>query len=397
MRLLVINILLLVFTLPLIAQKSSDLEAKMKKTKSEIAYTNKLLKKTEKSKRKSVYQLELIKKKISLQKQLISSMEEEIIAINNNISDAKKDVTSLNKKLEVLREDYAKMIVYAYRNRSSYERLMYVLASDDFNQAYKRIVYFQQYSRIRKSHEQKIKVSQDSLSSRLVHLNVLVEQKKEAIHKKEEETVAYLLQRKQKSDLVKSLESRRKDLLVQIRKKEKQARKLQDEIQRLIAEERLAAMKENKKPTFERTPEEKLVSQKFNENKGGLPWPTTTGVITEKYGQHPHPILKNIKIQNNGVDITTASNSDARCIFDGVVKKIIVIPGSNATILVRHGEYLTVYSNVINVSVTTGQTVKAKQKLGTVFTDPETGTATMELQIWKETQKLNPELWLTRK
>jgi len=381
----------------LISQNSSDLEEKMQKTKEELAYTNKLLKKTVKSKSKSVHQLGLINNKIGLQRQLIKSLENEILILNDNISRATSDVGSQKQQLKLLRADYSRMITFAFRNRSSYERLMYILAADDFNQAYKRIVYFQQYSRLRKLQEQKIIVQQDSLNKRIIYLNDLVVQKKGLIQEKEEETADFYLQKKKQMDIVLSLESRRKELLVQIRKKKKQATKLQEEIQRIIAEERLASMKEKKSPKFERTPEEILVSKQFNENRGHLPWPTSTGIVTEKYGEHSHPILKNIKVMNNGVDITTSTGSDARCIFDGIVKKIIVIPGSNATILVRHGEYLTVYSNVIDVSVKPGQEVKAKQKLGTVFTDPETGHATMELQIWKETEKLNPEKWLTKK
>lgn len=387
----------LLFPFFLFSQKSSELQQKMQKTKDEIAYTNKLLNRTEKSKTKSIHQLELINKKIILQMQLIKSLEKEIMLLNDNISKANSDVQLQRKQLDLLREDYARMIVFAFRNRSSYERLMYILASDDFNQAYKRIVYFQQYSRLRKLQEQKIIVHQDSLQKRISFLNVLVDQKKSVIQSKENEYADFYLEKKKQTSLIQNLESKRKELLVQIRKKEKQAMKLQEEIQRIIAEERLAAMKEKNTPKFERTPEEKLVSQQFNENKGLLPWPTETGIVTEKYGEHAHPILKNIKVMNNGIDITSATGTEARAIFDGLVKKIIVIPGSNATILIRHGEYLTVYSNVIDVRVKTGQMVKAKQKLGTVFTDPETGNATMELQIWRETEKLNPERWLTKK
>ena len=143
------------------------------------------------------------------------------------------------------------------------------------------------------------------------------------------------------------------------------------------------------------TPEESIISKNFADNRGRLPWPTASGKITERFGTHPHPTL-GFEVESNGIEITTNKGAKARAVFEGTVTKIVVIPGRNTAIIIKHGNYYSVYDNLINVQVKTGDNVKVKDELGTVFTDPETGYTVLQLQIWKELQKLDPELWLSK-
>ena len=144
------------------------------------------------------------------------------------------------------------------------------------------------------------------------------------------------------------------------------------------------------------TPEEKIISDNFFDNKGRLPWPTERGIITENIGQHPHPVLPGITIQNNGVDITTVEGAEARALFDGIVSKVIAILGANYTVIIRHGNFLTVYQNLINVKVKKGDNIKVKQPIGTIYTDKETQTTVLHIEIWRELEKQNPNDWLSK-
>lgn len=375
------------------ANDRAALESRMSKYQKEIKLTNKLLKETYSSKRKSATYLKLLNKKIELRKKLVVSLETEIAVLAESIQHNERQILSLKQDIEAIKNEYRNLILYAHKNKNDYERLMYVLAADDFNQAYKRLMYFQQYSKYRKRQVSLLQAKQDTLNIFITRTEEVVASKKELIASQKQEADQLLSEKHEQSAIVQNLSKKEKQLLSELKKKQRQADKLKKEIQEIIA---LEAKKRKEKEKYSKTPEEVQYSKNFAENKGRLIWPTSTGIITSKFGEHPHPVLKNIKVINNGIDISTEKNASVRAIFEGVVSKIIVIPGSNAAIIIRHGDYLTVYSNIVNVRVKPGQKVSAKQTIGTVFTDEDNGQTTLQLQIWNETKKLNPELWIKK-
>lgn len=400
MRIL-LTLLLCACSVLLFAQSKKDLQRQIQQTKKDIELANKLLKETEQNKQQTYDNLLLLSKKISLRQQYVGHLAQEISMLNNNIQLAYADIKKMQAQVELLKKEYARVIYFTYKNRSTYERLMFVLASQDFNQAYKRLRYLQQYSAYRKEQVGMIHAVQDSLVVKISEYNRIISQKSRVMKEKEEETVVLTVEKSQQTEIVSALEVKTKELMTEIENKKIYAEKLKAEIEKIIAAEQAERERKQReakasKSKTAKTPQEQLVSSKFGENKGRLPWPTEQGVITETFGEHAHPVLKNIKTVNNGVDITTNAGATARAIFDGVVSRVIVIPGSNAAILIRHGDYLSVYTNLLDVKVKAGEKVSTKQVLGKIGTDAETGKTTLQLQIWKETTKLNPEDWLSK-
>lgn len=381
----------------LFSQNTKALQEKMSKTKKEIEYTNTLLNETNKNKKVTENKLQLLNKKITLRKKYVNDLNDEISILNNDIKSKQNRLKELENNLSLLKDEYAMMICYAYKNRSSEERIMFILSSRDFNQAYKRMKYFQYYTENRNEQIKKITATQDSIVALLNLTKKKLGEKKLLLTEQQTEKNILSKEIKQQSEIITDLEQKKSELLKTLRKKEKQANDLNNEIQKLIEEERRQEALRREKEKLKAASAAKVITSgsKFDENKGKLPWPAT-GVITGTFGEHPHPVLKGITIKNNGIDISTKSGEKAYAIFEGVVSKIIVIPGSNSAILIRHGDYLSVYNNLIEVSVKPGQKVSTKQELGKIYTDPDNGKTTLQLQIWKETTKLNPEAWLLK-
>jgi septal ring factor EnvC (AmiA/AmiB activator) len=282
---------------------------------------------------------------------------------------------------------------------------MFVFSSKDFNQAYKRLKYLEQYNAFRRKQAMEIQAAQDQLTKTLLELENAKKEKESLIDDTKQEAQLLSLEKNVQNKIFTTLKQKEDELKKKLEQQKLADEKLLAAINAIIAEEAKLSAERNKtknpKSTtnvFELTPEEKLISDKFEANQGRLPWPTETGVITDSYGEHEHPVLKGIKVKNDGVTISTSTGAYARSIFDGEVSRVISIPGKNKAVIIRHGEYLTVYANLIYVVVNKGDKVKAKQTIGTVFTDQdEDNKTTVDIQIWKGTTKLNPELWLTHK
>jgi len=383
--------------------KKSQLEAKKAKIEEEINYTNKLLTETKKSKQNTMNHLVLLNKKISKRQELINAISGEIRQIDERIKQTNDTIAELTENIKKLKEEYAKMIYYAQKNRSSYSRLMFIFSAESFNQAYQRIKYFQQYSSYRKNQVRVIQETQALLAQKV---ELLKSQKNEKLSLKtteENEKQKLAIEKNEQDQVVKKLSQKERDLLKKLRENEKAAKKLQKAIEDLIAEElrkaRETAKKTGTKPTpdnaFGLTPSELKLSSNFAGNKGSLPWPTERGVISATFGEHPHPVLKGIMTKNNGIDITTASGSSARAIFDGVVTSIMSLPNYNNVIIIKHGEFLTVYSNIGQVFVKKGDKVTTKQKLGTIETD-DSGRTKLHFELWKGKILQNPETWIIK-
>ncbi len=386
------------FSLPGFSQSKKALERKKQKTLKEIRYTNKLLKETQSNKKASYNQLLLIEKKIRLREQLINNIVQEQNQLKNEIDNNNDNIEALELELHKIKEEYAKMLRFAYQHRNKNDIILFVLSAESFNQAYKRMKYIQQYSEYRKKQAKVIVKTQDSLNVRIAKLENQKLSLDTLIQEHTQESVALRVEKSSQNQVVLSLRSEEQKLKNKLKEYQKEKIKIQKAIAELIRKEAAKAKAKNKLNAYDAlTPEQKLISTKFGENKGRLPWPVKRGVITYKYGVQPHPVLKGIKEKKNGVGISTTKGSLARAVFDGTITNILPLSGKNNAVMVKHGEYITVYVNIQEVMVSVGEKVTAKQELGTIFTNPDDQRTTLELQVWKGTKLQNPALWISGK
>ena len=376
-----------------VAQNRSELEKKKNNAIKEIEYTNKLIRETEQGKKESVNNLNLINTKISARQELINAINSEISLIETTIKDNELVISMLEEDLIALRNEYAKMIVLAYKNRNSYDRLMFILSSDDFNQAYKRLKYYQQYSDYRKKQAMAIKGIQVVLNSENEKLAASKQEKETLLAEKSDETNQLKQEKRMQNSTIQKLTKQEEDLRKTLRKHEETAAQLQREIEKLIAEEAKASSSSG---TYQLTPAEKLISTNFGNNKGALPWPVERGVIVSSYGKHPHPVLGGVTIENAGVDIATAQGTQVRAIFEGEVRRVFTLPGAQNAVIIRHGNYLSVYTHLSKAFVKKGDKVETKQAIGEVYTDKEENKTIVHIEIWKENLKMNPAQWLAK-
>jgi septal ring factor EnvC (AmiA/AmiB activator) len=389
-------------SLTLQAQSKKELENKKKQLQKEIRLTNKLLKETKKNKDLSVDELLKLKSKINARSSLISTMNSEIKLINEDIGTIEENIILLEVEIKRLKNEYSKIIYYAYKHRNTYDNIMFVFASKNVNQAYKRLKYIQQYAEYRKSQAQAIVDSQVELKQKIEKLQQVKQENSALISLQEQEKQQLSLEKSEQENVVKKLQGQEQELKDKLRKKEAAKRKLQKAIQRIIEEEIRKAREAAKKSGttskgFPMTPEAKKLSNSFAANKGKLPWPVIEGVITARFGKHPHPVLSGITINNNGIDISTTKGANARAIFSGVVSSVAIIPGEGKVVMVRHGEYLSVYSYMSEVFVKKGDKISIKQDLGKLISESGKSKTLVHLEIWKGMTKLNPEYWIFRK
>lgn len=384
----------------LFSQNKKDLlEQDKQKIEKEIQYNSDLLQETQKSKKTTLNELVLIKKQIDAREQLIGNINQEIEATEQQIDLHKEIISELRQDLEKLKYEYAQMIYYAYKNRSSFDRLMFIFSASDFNQAYKRMKYFHQYANYRKNQAGRITETQNELNVTIQKLEDYKREKNELLNELQSEKNLLINSRVQQNQIYQQLNTKEKELAKTIKQKEKDALKLQQEIEKIIAEEiKLASKKSGttKTGSFALTPAELKLSTSFTENQGGLPWPLEQGTISNTFGEHPHPVLKLVKTKNNGIDILTSEKMKARSIFDGEVTRVMAIPNYHYVIMIRHGEFLSVYSNLEEVYVQKGDQVTTKQEIGRVYTDANNSKTEFHFELWKGKNLLNPELWLAK-
>jgi septal ring factor EnvC (AmiA/AmiB activator) len=392
-------------------QNKDELQKKKDQLQTEINQTNSLLNTAKKEKVQSVITLRTLNKKIENRNEVIQTLQIEvqmyslvIDRLKAKIDSTKKGIEFKQNELAKLKENYANMIEYAYRNRSKYDRLAFVFSSESFYQAYKRVRYLQEYSSFRIKQADQIALVELELEKELDRLKtekalIAVQKvtKRNLLSQSLNEQESLSIEKIQQKNLLSVLKNKENQLKVALKKKEEQAKKLNRQIKKIIEEEiRLARnkAKKNGKVKFDMTPEQKELGDKFTYNKGKLPWPVERGVIIENFGIQKHPVLAGIETFNNGIKLTTEKGSFVRAIFDGVVSRIINIPGAGKAIIVNHGDYFTVYSNLSNVLVKTGEYVDLKQNIGVVITNKKSKESITELQIWKSDEKLDPSQWL---
>lgn len=392
-------ILLLLFILPgtvmVFGQNKSELEKKKKKTQDDINYTNQLLKETKEDQKASYNNLLLINKNIDSRYELIENISTDLSYTEQRIQETQMIIEMMQIDLEILKKDYAEMIRIAWKNQNKYNTIMFILAAEDFNQTYLRLKYMQQLADFRKKQFMAINSLQDILAIQIEDLNdaklhkasLLEDEKKEAQNLKSE-------QQKQEKTIA-ELKGKEKELKAKLQEQQKQMAQVQREIEKLIADEakRTSGSSTGK---YELTPAEKIVSTNFGNNKGKLPWPVERGVIVGNFGKQFHPVLTSVEIDNKGIDVSTTAGSDARAIFDGEVRKIFAVPGAQSALIIRHGEYLSVYTHLEDVYVSVGENVVTKQAIGKIHTDKTENKTILHLEIWKGSTVLNPSGWLAK-
>ncbi|MCF8357504.1 MAG: peptidoglycan DD-metalloendopeptidase family protein [Prolixibacteraceae bacterium] len=379
------------FSFTVKAQTLNELKNRKEKTKKEIEYTNRLLNETGKDTRVSINKLSILNQKIKLRNELIADYNTQLNLLQKSIDDNQFIVDLLTNDLERIRHEYAQMIKQAYRNRGNYNLLIFLFSSKSFNQAYKRFLYLRQMARYRKKQSEQIEAIRTVLRLKIEDLNTRKQEQQEILTQQMAETSKLKQEKEKQNNYYSQLKKRERELKKHLEKQEQIEKKLEQEIQRIIEEE---ARKARQKAL---TAEELKLSEDFGKNKGRFPWPVKSGIITDKFGEHSHPVMKNIIIRNNGIDITTNEGENALAIFNGKVSRVFAIPGGNMAVILRHGEYISVYSNLNSVFVKQGDEIKTLQQIGSIFTDKHEGNKTvLKFQIWKENLKLNPEEWILK-
>jgi len=369
------------------------LEKKRAENQREIRYANDLLRSTLKSKHTSIGALKLLKKKIKIRNSFLRNIDDELVGINSKITFLEDNVDSLNVQISHLKSTYAELAYQTFKKRNSYNKLMFIMSSDNFSQAYRRYKYYQQISEYSKNQVALIKQKSKLLLVEKKSLQTIKLSKTKLQHVKLLEKSELDKEKKQKSGVLLNLQNKEHQLRTSLQKREKESQKLSVEIKKII---RLQANKKSKNSKFKKTNTYVQLSKSFAANRKKLPWPSNNGYISSKFGVHKHPVLKYVKVKNDGIDITTKKNSICLSIFKGVVEQVISIPGLNKVVIISHGDYYTVYSNLVKVSVTPTQSVKIGQKLGVIAENGDHKETVLKLQIWKLSHKLDPAIWLRK-
>ncbi len=379
------------------AQKKSDnLKAKREKIEKEIDYTNKLLAETRKNKKHTLYELQLIQQKINQRNELIATLKKEIVFLEKKISRAKSGISSMDKQLANLKEEYAHVVVFLSRNNSQLDKLIFLFSAEDLNQAYQRLRYLDELTDFIRHQADSINRMETIKQKELTDFNLQKAEKNKLLEKENSQLSKLENNHREKDRVRATLSTKEKQLRVQLRKKQKEAEKLNRQIKNIITAETKAKKSSSGKNNYALTPDEKKLSVEFRNNKGKLPWPTPRGFISESYGTHPHPVLKHVMIKNNGINIATAKASNARAVFKGKVVSVATISNTNKAVIVKHGNWFTVYSNLEEVYVSTGDKVSIKQNIGRIHTNLK-GETELHFEVWNGKQKQNPYYWIVKK
>ena len=423
------------------AQTKEELQRQKVLLQDQIDLASELLLKTKSTKEASLSELQTLNQKIEARNKLIRTMDRQIRSIDREVTRKAKEIKDLERRVDSLKSDYADLIKLAQRQQKPRDQILFILSSSSFAQAAKRMQYFKDMAAYRERQVQQIAVAQETLARERETLIAKKAEKIQVQKAQEGEKSALQADAQIQETTVQNLQSKESTLKKDIDKKQREAQQLEQQIKRIIAEEmrkakeraerssleneaielglvsgkdysRRTSNKALKKlidktrtakgldvrddgPSFAMTPEARALANNFASNKGALPWPVERGIITGKFGKHPHPIVKGVIVDNPHIEITTEENATVRSVFEGEVSSVVPIPGANVMVLVRHGNYFTVYSNLINVKVKAGDMVSLKEPIGTAFTDEE-GKTMVQLGIWKDADIQDPNPWLAK-
>lgn len=387
-------ILIVLFSCNFTIAYSQSIEAikkKNEKTEKEIAYLNKLLDNARNDQSATIQKITIINQKIEKGKEMIQSLTKEMDYIESRINDNEHVKSNLEADKKQMLDFYAKMVYETWKKRNTSDKLVYIFSASSFSQAYARYKYFEQVQDYSKRQLKQIEQTNDSLTTINTQLAKLIAQKNAAQSKIFAQNNELIKEQNQANKYVGELKKKEKELVRKLNTEIKNRERFKKELEKLIAAQ--AKKSGSKNSNYKLTPEEKLISDDFAKNKGKLPWPVEQGFVSEKFGINIHPVFKQVKLNNAGITITTSRNADVRAVFKGVVTEIMFIPGDNNVVIVRHGNYLTVYSNLVEIFIKKGDTVNVKQRIGKLASSGE--SSTLNFQVWKDKDNMDPQLWLT--
>lgn len=396
-RNLLLLFLLFFMTTTAYCQTVESLEKKIQSIQKDIKLAEKLLKETAKDKETSINQVSLLQTQIKQRESLIKTYQSQINAINKDIQNNKNQIATLEKNLKLYRKEYSNLLVINYRNKGKVNNLLFIFSSEDFNQAMRRMRYIQELNGLVKEKIEEIDSTQIKIQLQLEKNENNKKEKEKILAKEKQEKAVLMKERDKLNNDIASLKKKEKQIQKDITSKEKQAKELKKQIEKIIAEEirkakeREEAAKKNNTESIDYN-----LSANFAQNKGKLPYPVEQGIITGKYGLSQHPTQKKVTVNNNGIDISTTKGSKARCVFDGEVCGVMN-QGGNSVILVRHGLYFTLYSNLEKVYVKMKDKVVTGQEIGKIHTNVSDGKTILHFEIWQENRTtVNPALWIKK-
>ena len=393
--------LLLIFSIiPLNAQnyeaRQKKLEAQKISLTKEISQINSLILDSRKKSKNLANELEDIQLKISVRDKLININNSQLNNLTNIIYNQSEKLSDLEKDLIRLKDEYEKIIYSSYKKKSTQMKLMFLFASENINQAFKRFQYFKQYSKYRKKQADKIVLIQTQISQTIDSLQIRKNNKQNIIDENREVKETLTKEKQLQNTLFKNLLKNQKNYALEINEKEKQTRLIDNEIQKLIRLAIAESNKNNNSTNFALTPEGRLISTNFQSNKCRLPWPLKQGVVVRRFGTQPHPVVRTTTINSNGISLATSPNSIAYSVFDGEVLSVYGFSGGNPGVLIRHGKYISNYQNLSSIFVKKGDKINANDEIGIVFTNESTGKTVLKFNIFNELKPENPTIWLDK-
>ena len=386
------------------AQTKAELEQQRIKYKKEINQLNKLHFSEQKKEKNALEELRDLNQKIELRNKLLVTIESETKLLSRKINANESKLKKLNTNLASLKEDYAEMIYKSYKSKSQQSRLMFLLSSQNFYQAYKRMEYMKQYTKFRKKQGESIVMQTKVIESVIDSLNIQKIEKDTLLVFEKNQKTEIENDKKNQENLISTIKKRENKYKRDLRNKIKEDKLIAARIDKLIKEEIARANRKikNKPKTVKRnefilSPEAKVLAANFESNKGKLPWPIEQGLITRRFGVQPHPTFPGITINSTGLHFVTAKESDAEAIFDGEVLNILVGSGGIKNVMVRHGNYISSYNNIESSYVKKGDKIKTGQKIGKIFTDKVSGKTKLVFSLFKNTKRLNPSSWILKR
>ena len=374
--------------------RQKKLEAQKISLKKEISQINSLIAESKKRSKNLADDIEDLQLKISVRDKLININNSQLNNLTNIINNQNDRIDDLEVNLKNLKNEYEKIIYNSYKKRSTQMKLMFLFASENINQAFKRFQYFKQYSKYRKKQADRIVQVQEEIEDNIDSLVISKTQKEKLIEENKDVKQSLKKEKQQQDNLFKGLLKNQKDYAAQIDKKEKQTKLIDNEIQKLIRLAIAESNKNNNSTNFALTPEGRLISTNFQANRGRLPWPVKEGVIVRRFGTQPHPVVRTTTINSNGISIATSPNSIAYSVFDGEVLSVYGFSGGNPGVLIRHGKYISNYQNLSSIFVKKGDKINANDEIGVVFTNESNGKTVLKFNIFNELKPENPTIWL---
>lgn len=379
----------LLFT-PSFAESVKDLQKKQKKLQEQIEQTNKMLKQTKRDESATVNKLNLINQNIKNQKKLIRTLDSEIVALNREMNQLSSKRDSLQIILERYKNDYAQMVRQSHYARMQQSPLLFLLSSDSFQQLARRARYLQEFAHFRQEQVRRIEATQAEIDIQNELLQANKNEKQTALSSRKREQENLKRDERKQQNMLSQLKSKEKDLNKQLKQQQKKANELNKKIDDMIRKQTEKASKTTL------TKEQQLLAGGFEQNKGRLPWPVEKGMISGHFGKQQHPVYSQVTIDNKGIYLQTTAGTKARAVYKGEVTSCFMIANTYA-VIVQHGNYRTVYSNLSKLNVKQGDKVETKQYIGTIFTDAEQDQKTeLYFQIYKDRDILNPELWIAK-